>query len=94
MCKKIILTNRFCVNDHPILTPKVAKFDKTDFWDLKYPLEVWIEHKKCSTIYGTPVPTILNHQNSTGSTGGAREGQNMAHLGHINYYYFFDPLHL
>ena len=33
---------------------------------------------------GTPVPAILDNKNSTGSAGGAREGQNMAHLGHIN----------
>ena len=42
---------------------------------------MWVEHKICSTICGTPVPTILNYEKST---GGAREGQNMAHLGHIN----------
>ena len=65
------------VNDPPNLTPKqpkVATFDKTDFWGLKYPLEVWVEHKTCITICGTPVPAILNHKKSTGSAGGSREG--------------------
>ena len=85
--KKVILTNRSCVNDPPISTPsqsKVAIFDKTDFLSLKYPPEVWVEPKTCGAICGTPVPAILNHENSTGSAGGAREGQNMAHLDHIN----------
>ena len=36
------------------------------------------------TISRTPVPAILNHTNLTGLAGGAREGQNIAHLGHIN----------
>ena len=38
--EKFILTNRSCVNDPPILAqkqPKVAIFDKTDFWGLKFP---------------------------------------------------------
>ena len=30
------------------------------------------------------LPAILNHKNLTGLAGGAREGENMAHLGHIN----------
>ena len=62
----------------------MAIFDKTDFWGLKYPLEVRVQHETCSTICGTPVPAILNHKNSHGLAGGARKGQNMAHLGHIN----------
>ena len=60
------MTNRSRVNDPRILSPKqpkVANFDKTDFWGLKYPLEVWVQHKICSTIRGTPVPAILNHKN-------------------------------
>ena len=67
----------------PLLTPKqpkVAIFDKTDFLDLKYPPEVQVEPKTCSTIFRTPVPAILNHKNSTWSAGGARKGQNMAHI--------------
>ena len=40
---------------------------------LKYPPEVRVEHKTCSTICGSPVPAILNHRNSTGSAGGASE---------------------
>ena len=78
----IILTNCSRVNDPLILAhkqQKMAIFDKTDFWGLKYPLEVRFQHETCSTICGTPVPAILNHKNSTGSAGGAREGQNMAH---------------
>ena len=63
----------------PILTPKqpkVAIFDKTDFWDLKYPPEVQVKHKTCSTICRTPVPAILNNKNSTRSAGGAKNSQN------------------
>ena len=62
----------------------MAIFDKTDFLDLKYPPEVQVEPKTCIAIFRTPVPAILNHKNLTGLAGGAREGQNMAHLGHIN----------
>ena len=66
----------------PQKQPKVAIFDKTDFLDLKYPPEVQVEPKTCSTIFRTPVPAILNHKNLTWSAGLAREGQNMAQLGH------------
>ena len=55
------------------IQPKVAIFDKTDFLGLKYPPEVQVEPKTCSTICGTPVPAILNHKNSTGSAGGAKK---------------------
>ena len=51
---------------------------------LKYPPEVRVQHETCSTICGTPVQAILDQKNLTGSAGGAREGQNMAHLGHFN----------
>ena len=51
---------------------------------LKYLPEVQVEPKTSSTICGTPVPAMLNHKYSTRSAGGAREGQNMAHWGHIN----------
>ena len=57
-------------------------FDKTDFLGLKYSPEVRVEPKTCITICGTPVPAILNHENLTWSAGVAREGQNMAQLGH------------
>ena len=50
----------------------------------KYPPEVRVQHETCSTICGTPVQAILDQKNLTGSAGGAREGQNMAHLGHFN----------
>ena len=43
-----------------------------------------VRHETCSTICGTPVQAILDQKNLTGSAGGAREGQNMAHLGHFN----------
>ena len=60
----------------------MAIFDKTDFLGLKYPPEARSEPKTCSAICGKPVPAILNHdKNLTGSAGGIREGQNMAHLG-------------
>ena len=53
-------------------------FYKTDFLDLKYPPEVQVEPKTCITIFN------YNHTTLTGLAGGAREGQNIAHLGHIN----------
>ena len=76
------MTIRSRVTDSPILIQKqqkVAIFDKTDFLGLKYPPDVQVEPKTCSTICGTPVPAILNHKNSTEPAAGAREGQNMAH---------------
>ena len=51
---------------------------------LKYPPEVRVRHETCTTICGTHVQAILDQKNLTGSAGGAREGQNMAHLGHFN----------
>ena len=69
---------------YPQKQPKVVIFYKTDFLDLKYPPEVQVEPKTCIAIFRTPVPAILNHTNLTGLAGGAREGQNIAHLGHIN----------
>ena len=72
----------------PYFNPKTAKmwlfFDKTDFWDLKCPPEFRVEHKTCSTICRTPASAILNRKNLIRSAGGARESQNMAHLGHNN----------
>ena len=56
----------------------MAIFDKTDFWGLKYPLEMRLQHEKCSTIYGTPVQAILDPKDLTRLAGGVREGQNMA----------------
>ena len=56
----------------------MAIFAKIDFSGLKYPPEVLVELKTCSTICGTHVHTILNHKDLTGSTVGVREGQNMA----------------
>ena len=64
----------------PYFSPKTAKmaiFDKTDFWGLKYPLEVRVQHETCSTICGTPLPAILNPKNSTGLAGEVREDQNI-----------------
>ena len=46
--KKIISTNRSRVNDPPILAqkqPKMAIFEKADYWGLKDPLEVRVQHK-------------------------------------------------
>ena len=54
------------------------------FEGLKYPQEVQVQHETCSTICGTPVQAMLDQKNLTGMAGGAREGQNMAHLGHFN----------
>ena len=45
---------------------------------LKYPPEVRVEHKTCSTICGTPVQAILDENFLTRMAGGVREGQNMA----------------
>ena len=52
---------------------------------LKYPPEVRLQHETCSTICGTHVQAILDQKNLTGLAGGAREGQNMTHLGGINW---------
>ena len=57
---------------------------KSDFRGPKIPPEVRVRHETCSTICGTPVQAILDQKNLTGSAGGAREGQNMAHFGHFN----------
>ena len=46
--KKIILTNRSCVNKPPILAQKQQKmpiFEKVDYWGLEDPLEVRVQHK-------------------------------------------------
>ena len=75
--KKKNLTNRSRDNDPPILAQKQQKmaiFDKTEVWGLKYPLEVRVQHETCSTICGTPEAAILNHKSSTGSAGGAKSG--------------------
>ena len=45
---------------------------------LKYPPEVRVEHKTCSTICRTPVQAILDENFLTRLAGGVREGQNMA----------------
>ena len=58
----------------------IAIFDKTDFWGLKYPVEVRVQYKTCSTICGTPVPAILNPKNSTRSAGGAKNSQKSLYL--------------
>ena len=73
--KKFISTNRSRVKDPHILAqkqPKMAIFEKADYWGLKDPLEVRVQHETCSSICGTPVPAILNHKNSTGLAGGAK----------------------
>ena len=62
----------------PQKQPKRAIFAKIDFWGLKYPPQVLVELKTCSTICGTHVHTILNQKRLTGSTVGVREGQKMA----------------
>ena len=69
------MTNRSRVNDPHILAqkhPKMAIFEKADYWGLKDPLEVRVQHETCSSICGTPVPAILNHKISTGLAGGAK----------------------
>ena len=71
-----ILTNCSRVNDPPIMGYfKVAISDKTDFWGLKYPPEVAVEHKTCSFKCKTHVRVILSHKKGQ---GGVREDQNMA----------------
>ena len=54
------MTNRSRINNPPILTqkqPKVAIFDKTDFWGLKYSPEVRVKRK---TYYSRDTCSILN----------------------------------
>ena len=70
-------------NKPPILAQKQQKmpiFYNTDFWGLKYPLEVRVQHKTCSTICKTTVPAILNHKNSTRLAGEAKNSQNWVFL--------------
>ena len=59
----------------------MAIFAKIDFSGLKYPHEMLVEQKKCSTISRTNVQTILNHKDLTGSAVGVREGQNTVQYG-------------
>ena len=59
----------------------MAIFAKIDFWGLKYPHEVLVELKTCSTICGTRVQTILNPKDLTGSAVGVRESQNRVPYG-------------
>ena len=66
------------VRESPPKQPKMAIFDKIDFRGLKYPPLMLVELKTCSTICGTHIQTILNHNNLTKSAGGVWEGQNMA----------------
>ena len=77
--KKFISTNRSRVKDPHFLAkkqPKMDIFEKADYLGLKDPLEVWVHYEICNTICGIPVPTILNHKNSTGSAGEAKNSQN------------------
>ena len=81
--KKFISTNRSPVNDPPILAqkqPKMAIFEKADYWGLKDPLEVRVQYETCSTICRTPVPAILNNEKSTGLTGGAKNSEKWLYL--------------
>ena len=48
----------------------MAIFDKIDFSGLKYPPEVLVELKTCSTICDTHVHTILNQKDLPGWQGG------------------------
>ena len=59
----------------------MAIFAKIDFWGLKYPHEVLVELKTCSTIFKTHVQTILNHKDLTGLAVGVRESQNTVQYG-------------
>ena len=61
------------ISVHPARRQIFAGKTDSTFWNIWQ----WV-------ICGTRVPTILNHMSSTGSAGGAREGQNVAHLGNIN----------
>ena len=95
--KKFILTNRSRVKDPHFLAqkqPKMDIFEKADYLGLKDPLEVWVHYEICNTICGIPVPTILNHKNSTGSAGEAKNSQNGVFLEVQKYPHFgcFWPL--
>ena len=46
----------------------MAFFVKIDFWGLKYPPEVLVELKTCSTICRTHVQAILDQKKLTGLT--------------------------
>ena len=54
--KKIISTNRSRVNDPPILAqkqPKMDIFEKNEYWGLKDPLEVRVQHGTCINMGDT-----------------------------------------
>ena len=73
------MTNRSRVKDPHILAqkqPKMAIFEKADYWGLKDPLEVRVQHETCSTMCGTPFPAILNQKKLTGPAGGAKNSKN------------------
>ena len=60
-------------------TAKIAV--ELTLWGLKWPPDVQFEDETCSTIFGTHVQAILDHEKLTGLAGGGggvREGQNMA----------------
>ena len=69
------VTPKWGVNFWP-KTAKNGNFCQNRLLGLKYPPEVLVELKTCSTICGTHVHTILNNKDLTGLTVGVREGQN------------------
>ena len=73
----------------------MAFFEKTEYWGLKDPLEVRVQHGTCiymgDTFSSHFEPKKFNRvgrrgqkQPKWGYFGTFWEGQNMAHLGHIN----------
>ena len=73
--KKIISTNCSRVKDPHFLAQKQQKmaiFEKADYWGLKYPLEVRVQHETCGTICRTPVPAILNPKIRPGQQEGSK----------------------
>ena len=60
-------------------TAKIAT--ELTLWGLIWPTDVQVEDETCSTIFGTHVQAILDHEKLIGSAGGIREGQNMSQNG-------------
>ena len=80
--KKFISTNRFLVKDPHFLAKKQQKmaiFEKVEYWGLKDPLEVRVQHGTC--IYmGDTFSSHFEPKKSTGLAGGAKNSQNWVFL--------------
>ena len=76
------MTNRSRVNDPPILAqkqPKMAIFEKADYWGLKDPLEVRVQHKTLVLYAGH----LFQPFGTKKSRPGWQEGPKTAKIGYF-----------